>query len=133
MLTLAMVSLLVACTTSASSDDFRENNWELISIGGTPAIPDLAVTALFDGNGGLTGFGGCNDYTGNYGLGQNQLQINVIRTTTNLCEESIMDQENDFIKALGLASSFENGDNPDVATVIEVSGNVLMTMQRFSP
>jgi heat shock protein HslJ len=128
-----VIILLVACNTSGGSNDFREANWKLISIGGEPAVPEVEVTALFDGNGGLSGFAGCNDYTGNYGVGTNQLQINVIRTTTNVCEASIMTQENDFIDALSTASSFEYGDNPDIATLMDGSGRVLMTMERFTP
>ena len=124
---------IVACSSSKASEDFRENNWKLVSIGGEPAIPNIDVTALFDGNGGLSGFGGCNDYTGNYGVSINQLQINVSRTTTNVCDLSVMTQEEEFLNSLSSASSFEFGDNPDLASVIDLDGKILMTLERFTP
>jgi heat shock protein HslJ len=132
-LTLALTSLLAACSSSGGSDNYHENNWKLVSIDGEAAIPGVTVTALFDGNGGLTGSGGCNDYTGNYGVGGDQLQINAIRTTTNQCDQPIMEQENAFIDHLNKASSFEEGDNPDIATIVDIDGREVMTMERFTP
>jgi heat shock protein HslJ len=130
---LLIIGLLVACGPSGGSDDFKDANWKLLTIGGEPAIPGVTVTTLFDGTGGLTGFAGCNDYSGNYGVGANQLQINVIRNTTNVCDADIMAQEEAFLDALRLASSFDSRDNPDLATVMNTGGTALMTMERFTP
>jgi heat shock protein HslJ len=124
---------IVACSSSKSSDDFLKNNWRLVSIGGESAIPNLDVTALFDGNGGLSGFAGCNDYIGNYGVSTNQLQINVTKTTSNLCDLPIMTQEKNFLDSLSSATSFEFVNSSDIATVKDVNGKTLMTLERFTP
>jgi heat shock protein HslJ len=122
-----------ACSSSKSSDDFLKNNWKLVSIGEELAIPNIDVTALFDGNGGLSGFAGCNDYIGNYGVSTNQLQINVTKTTSNLCDLPIMTQEKSFLDSLSSASSFEFVDSQDLVTVKNVNGKTLMTLERFTP
>ncbi len=133
LIALGMIFLVAACAPSGGPDDYQENNWKLLTIDGEPAIPGVTVTALFDGSGGLTGFAGCNDYVGTYGVGGDQLQINLQKTTTNLCDEAIMAQERAFIEAMGIASNFEFGDDPDVATVNDIKSRPLMTMERFTP
>ena len=129
-----VISLFVAaCSSSKSSDDFLKNNWKLVSIGGESALPNLDVTALFDGSGGLSGFAGCNDYIGNYGVSTNQLQINVTKTTSNLCDLPIMTQEKAFLDSLSSAISFEFIDSPNLASVSDVNGKTMMTLERFTP
>ena len=91
------------------------------------------MTALFDGSGGLSGFAGCNDYIGNYGVSTNQLQINVTKTTSNLCDLPIMNQEKNFLDSLNSASSFEFVDSPNLVSVVDVNGKTLMTLERFTP
>lgn len=104
---ISLVSILItACSSGGESDHFNDNNFVMTSLNGQPALADVEVTANFDGNGGLTGFAGCNEYTGNYGLNEDQIQINVIRTTENICNDDIMNQENEFIRSMGLGESF---------------------------
>ena len=105
----------------------------MVTLAGEPALPDVTVTASFDGQGGLSGFAGCNNYTGNYGLSGNQIEINVIRDTTNLCDKSIMEQENAFIAALQLSSSFESGDSQDILILKDNEERELMTMKKITP
>ena len=44
-----------------------------------------------------------------------------------------MEQENAFMEALQNASSFEFEEDPDIASLVDNNGRVMMTIQRFTP
>jgi|GEM_PF-4945448 heat shock protein HslJ len=125
-------ALLAACSSSNPEDKTIETNWELVTLAGKPALPDVQVILKLDGEGGLSGFAGCNSYTGNYGLSDNQLDINAIRDTTNKCDDSIMEQENAFMAALQLSSSFDLGSDSNTVTIKSNEGEELMTLKKIT-
>ena len=67
-----------------------------------PALPGVAVTALFGANGSqLTGSGGCNDYTATYAASGEVLSIGLPAVTGRSCTEppGIAEQEQAFFSA----------------------------------
>jgi heat shock protein HslJ len=73
------------------------SEWTLNSIGGVELIPGTTITVQFAG-GLLTGFGGCNNYTGGYtavdnGDGTYSVTVFDLVTTGMACPEEIMVQE----------------------------------------
>jgi heat shock protein HslJ len=86
------------------------NPWTLVAYG-DPANPTVvqgvtSLTAQFAADGTLTGFGGCNNYSGTYQAGTDgTMQIGALATTQMACAEG-MDQETAYLNALQTASSF---------------------------
>lgn len=82
-----------------------------------PVIPRSAITMQFL-QGVLEGFSGCNTYSGTYtavdnGDGTYQVEINDLITTRLSCVEDIMEQEANYITALG------------AVTTAKIEGNIL--------
>jgi heat shock protein HslJ len=66
------------------------------------------VTARFDSEGKLTGYSGCNGYSGPYTLsGQNGIYIGSFTTTLIYCYGPVGSQEGSYLKLLRNASSYE--------------------------
>lgn len=70
-----------------------------------PVLPNTAITLQFL-QGELTGFSGCNTYTGTYTAVQNedgtyQVEVMDLVTSRLSCAEDIMEQEGQYIAALG--------------------------------
>lgn len=72
----------------------------------TPMLPVGDLTADF-ANGRVSGSGGCNRYNGSYTTKGNQIKIGPLASTFKACEESIMQQESRFLKALQAAERYE--------------------------
>lgn len=72
-------------------------------------LPDSRITALFDGDGNLSGSSGCNDYTATYEIDGNALVIGTIASTRMMCSEpeGIMDQETAYLSLLESTASYE--------------------------
>jgi heat shock protein HslJ len=69
-----------------------------------PVLPRTAITMQFL-EGELTGFSGCNTYSGNYiaednGDGTFQVTISDLVSTQLLCSEELTDQETEYMTAL---------------------------------
>lgn len=72
----------------------------------TPMLPSTDLTAEFSG-GRISGSGGCNRFNGSYTTKGNQLSIGPLASTFKACEESVMNQESTFLKALQAAERYE--------------------------
>jgi heat shock protein HslJ len=60
----------------------------------------------------LAGSAGCNNYTGPYvvltrAVGRNRIEIGPLATTRMMCDESLMEQEQLYLAALGAATNYE--------------------------
>jgi heat shock protein HslJ len=59
-------------TAAPLTDPALTGTWNLkgamVSGGTSPRIPNVQITAMFNSDGTLTGFGGCNNYFGSYTL-----------------------------------------------------------------
>ncbi len=75
-----------------------------------PMVPASELTADF-ANGRIAGSGGCNRFHGAYKTTGNQLSIGPLATTFKACEEGVMTQESNYLKALQAAQRYEVNQN----------------------
>lgn len=72
----------------------------------TPMLPVGDLTADF-ANGRVSGSGGCNRFNGSYTAKGNQLKIGPLASTFKACEETTMQQETNFLKAMQAATRYQ--------------------------
>ncbi|PSB21995.1 META domain-containing protein [Phormidesmis priestleyi ULC007] len=102
----------------AQSASSIAGSWRLV-IMAEPTSPGVVpqatkLTADFSGNSSepgkanhLTGSGGCNRFMGSYQIKGNHLSIGTLASTRKACEESILNQEFRYLKALEGAQRYE--------------------------
>jgi len=74
--------------------------WLLEDLGGRGVMDMVQTTLVFDGEGRVSGSGGCNRYTGSYTYGDGELTFGPLAGTKMMCPEAVMDQEDRFLEAL---------------------------------
>jgi putative lipoprotein len=77
---------------------------------GIASVMGVAITAQFGTDGKLSGFGGCNDYSGTYTIGQDgTVKMGPISATQKTCSEpaNVMQQESQYLAALQSAATFQ--------------------------
>lgn len=76
--------------------------------GVTSLVIGTEITATFNEDGTLSGSAGCNNYTATFAADDQQITITPVATTMMLCPEpeGIMEQEAEFIAALGTAATY---------------------------
>lgn len=105
----------VACTFEAL--DFEDMEWVLESYG-EPSNTQLVIegseiTATFDSaTHGVNGSAGCNHYFGDYEADNSELSISSVGSTEMACmePEGVMEQEQQYLRLLILAESYETDD-----------------------
>jgi heat shock protein HslJ len=88
-------------------------NWRLLAYRGsssglTRALEGAAVTAFFDGRGGLTGSAGCNTYQADYSASKDSLTIQKLSSTNKNCDSpaGVMEQEQQYLAGLPSVATF---------------------------
>ena len=71
----------------------------------------VQTTLAFDGEGRVSGSGGCNRFTGSYTFTDGELSFGPLAGTKMMCPEAVMDQEDRFHRALGAVDRVER-DGP---------------------
>lgn len=107
----------------AQSSSAIIGSWRLASMtesaAPTPIVPPQAIelTAEFSGDSAKTGkvdrvfgSGGCNRFMGGYSVQGDQLTIQPLASTFKACEQSVMNQEFKYLKALQGAQRYEVDD-----------------------
>jgi heat shock protein HslJ len=104
--------------------------WQLVGYnnghGGVVSVmPDITVTARFDDNSRLTGFGGCNNYIADYTFTENTVVISPSISTRKFCgrPDGIMAQESNYLQVLETATTF-NIEGDTLTLVNESSATV---------
>lgn len=112
---LLMSAIVSGCSLLAPTDgreqSLENTDWLLISYRGIDAINEVKSTVLFQDNE-VSGFGGCNQYGGQYKLpllGSNRIEIDDLASTLMFCvePEGAMNQETAFLEILNDADRFE--------------------------
>ncbi len=90
----------------------KETQWQLLSFNsGNGMLSNLYtgdITAVFDNQGRLSGFSGCNRYYSSYTLKGGKLQLSPIITTRKHClPEELMNTEAGYLAALGKVESYQ--------------------------
>ena len=76
-------------------------DWLLEDLGGRGVMDMVQTTLAFDGEGRVSGSGGCNRFTGSYTFTDGELSFSPLAGTKMMCPEAVMDQEDRFHMALG--------------------------------
>jgi heat shock protein HslJ len=102
-LCVAVASTIPATAEPTESAALERTSWRLASLPGhapaTLAKLERDVTARFEG-GRVTGFAGCNTFTGPYTLKEHRLTVGVLAGTMMACPEPAMSLERAFHAAL---------------------------------
>jgi heat shock protein HslJ len=126
-------------TSSASAEvrvDTRLDTtvWSLLPTSTTPPAPNSVITLQFL-NGQVTGFGGCNSYSGAYtatdnGDGTYTVVTSNLTTSQMMCPQAIMQAESNFFAALGqVATARVNGN----ALILSYPAGVLNFEELYTP
>ena len=109
-------------TEAPPTSPLEGTSWELQG-----ALPDAQITAEFRG-GAISGSSGCNTYSGPYFTsGANDIAVGALVTSQMACDEAVMQQEQNYLAALGSAQSFAiNGST----LTINHAGGALTFQQR---
>lgn len=111
-LSICVLSLVVVCCIGQEPPELEGTRWNLDSYNkeGTLVniLPNTEITIQFQGST-ITGSAGCNSYTGAYGINGNTIMIDALAVTEMYCAEpeGIMEQEYDYLTALGSATTFK--------------------------
>ena len=94
------------------------NLWQVLSYNnGKEAVVSVIIstelTAVFDEEGQLSGSAGCNNYSAAFEVDGEMINIGPAITTRMACSdpEGIMEQEMEYLAALGMASSYQFEDD----------------------
>ncbi len=96
--------------------------WFMQTLVNTPAIVGSEPTAYFSSDGALHGFTGCNLYNARWTHEGDKLHITPIVSTENPCDETLAQQEEEFLDALQNAKSYQAGSKS--LTIVTAAGSV---------
>ena len=126
----ALALSAAACTKTASTGGLEDTTWILESYGEQgnlqPIIEGTEITAVFNSaEGQVRGSAGCNSYFGDYESSNDKLSIPMMAHTEMYClePEGVMEQENQYLKALQAAESYQVQDGK---LQINCSGQILI-------
>ena len=102
---------LSACASTilpqASGGDLTDQVWELSLLNDKALLPGTSISIQFTAGEKLGGSSGCNQYSGTYATSGNTLKIaSPLASTMMACPQEIMDQESEYLKALGEVRSY---------------------------
>ncbi len=116
-----------ATGTGSSSMNTIEGDWQLVTVGGVPAVPGSEATMLL-GGGRVTGSTGCNRYTGSYTLsGTDGIKFGQLASTMIACAGAVMVQEQAFNAALAATTTYSLSGT--ALTFRDTAGKELATFQ----
>ena len=103
----AIVAALAAGAQATPPSSLTGKTWLLTSLNGSNR-QSLGITATFTSSGRLSGFSGCNNYSGSFTTGR-LLSISIpnkLAVTQKACSQSVMTQESAYLKALTSATHY---------------------------
>ena len=97
------------------SQDLAGTSWEVIGYNnGKQAVTSVllgsTITLDFAADGSLSGNSGCNTYKGSYTVTGDQITIGPLASTRMACSQELMDQESQYLAALGSAATYQIKD-----------------------
>jgi heat shock protein HslJ len=109
---------------SAQSGELAGTSWTVLGYnngrgGVVSPIIGTELTAAFGVDGTVTGSAGCNTYSAGYEVDGNAISIGLTISTMMACAEpaGIMEQEQEFLTALGTAATYQiRGDSMEMRT-----------------
>lgn len=114
----------------ASADPLKGTNWQLVSLGDTPAVSNAQSTLLIADDGAVSGKGGCNGYGGDVVVKGNAVTFSQMRSTMMACEEDVMKQEHGLFMALEASKSYKV--DGQTLSLLDASGAPVATFKPVS-
>ncbi len=120
---------------SPQSSELAGTSWVVIGHnngrgGVVSSIISTEMTATFGEDGTITGSAGCNSYSAGYEVEGNNISIGLPLATMMACgePEGIMEQEQEYLAALGTAATYQiTGDSMEMRTA---EGSIVATFER---
>lgn len=97
--------VLLGLMVPAAAADLAGSEWRPVAIGQV-AWPGSEAFVRFEGDGRLTGHGGCNGFFGTYRLDGDTIAIGPLASTRKACPEPVMSDEGALLSALEAARGF---------------------------
>lgn len=127
---LLLVMFMVACTNSGTpTTDLTNRQWQLIELEGQPPLQsERILTIVFDATGRVSGFAGCNSFSGSYRVEGTTISISNVVTTLMACaDDAVTAQEMMFHQALQAVTQYEL--NAGTLTLRDENGVVRLRFQ----
>lgn len=119
-------------TTKNKMVSLENTSWQLITLGKSQPLTPKPITLTFSENNRLAGSSGCNRYMGGFSIQGEQFSItSPLGSTRMACPETVMKQENEFLKALAAAKSYEINAKEELE--IQYSDGKQNQVLRFAP
>ena len=117
-LTLSDADNTTIAAYKAQSQDLAGTKWDVVGYNnGKQAVVSVlagsSITAEFGRDGTLSGYGGCNNYSGPYKVNGNQITIGPLSSTLMACgnPEGVNEQEAQYLAALETAATYQIDGN----------------------
>lgn len=116
-------------TLTDGKNALSASHWQLVSYGTqagqTLTVPDSQVTLTFDAGNGVSGYAGCNSYSGTYDIRHDRLTFDPLISTFKACDDPlVMAQEAVYLEALQAATRYKISN--DELLIESGSGQTLM-------
>lgn len=98
---------LAAAGCSSTSAALPGTDWQVVTLGETPAIAGADPTLSFATDGTVSGWDGCNRFGGTYKESGSSLTITLGPSTLMACPDAIMAQATTFTEGLGQTASYK--------------------------
>lgn len=107
---------ITACTTTAPDGPVNTVTgiWLVHAIDEQPVISDTPVTLTFKENGRVSGFAGCNQYSGVGSMNDERATFSAPVSTRRMCIEELAQQEQRLFKALTQARYYNYNGNKNI-------------------
>ena len=123
---LAALAAGAAFSTPAFSKAEPGGTWVVREIGGRAAVAD-AQTTLRLGEGAITGWGGCNIYSGRGRIAGGDVSVGMLAMTKMGCAPDVLEQEAAFASALPRSVRYEI-DAAGAMRVYDAQGRLTMRL-----
>jgi heat shock protein HslJ len=126
LISLAILGTQQSCVSETTETNLTGSAWKLVELEGEPATPGTGGKQSFlsfTEDGTVSGFAGCNRFTGSFQSDGDELSFSPLASTRMACAEG-MEQENQFLAALTEVERYSihsselalyGGDEPTIA------------------
>ncbi len=115
----------------AAAHELEGSRWLLEDIRNTGVIDRAQSTLRFDGDGRVSGSGGCNRMGGGVTLEGNSVQFGPLMSTRMACVEALMDQEQRYLATLADVRSYLLEHEGAVLHLLAEDGTKLLRFSRM--
>lgn len=109
--------------------DLLNGDWLVDEIQGKATVEGSKPTLAFEPDGRIHGNGSCNRFFGGFALTGEALTISETGASMMMCDQALMDQERNLLKALGSVHRFEASQTGRVQ-LLDKDGQGLVSLRR---